>query len=421
VSPKKSFTTYETVLKSWGLSGARDDVERSKTVEVINLDATHYQTKSTDSESAWIVTLEDFKADKTIKCWCGCPSFLTSRWNHADGARACKHQIAVAKEIALHGSIAVPVPAPIISPIDPKSKVIGLGRFVGPQAALMLKGLQMGKVILCAGPTGTGKTLCWSDIAAELRSKLAVRIEGKEGMLDVDFLGNYVPRGDERPWQNGPLAEAILAAQIDPVLLYLDELSRFPREQINMLVGFLNRKSGDELRQEGVSVTGGGPFYLARVPQDNSLVFWCPCENLLIVAAANFGREYAVYPLDPALRRRFTMMLEFKYPEQNTEVALLRERTGLDAKIALALVKVASESRRVHANGELPGQIDTASLMEWALKCVEFSAQTVSEVMAMAALTWTDLVCGRNHDGEVEVSYQQSLGDYLDTLGILTK
>ena len=35
-------------------------------------------------------------------------------------------------------------------------------------------------------------------------------------MLDVDFLGNIVPRQDQRVWQDGPLAEAIQAAQFDP-------------------------------------------------------------------------------------------------------------------------------------------------------------------------------------------------------------
>jgi MoxR-like ATPase len=205
--------------------------------------------------------------------------------------------------------------------------------------------------VLLAGPTGTGKTLAVEEVAQQMPDARLVRIEGKEGMLDVDFLGNIVPREQLRVWQDGPLAEAIQSAQCDPVLLFLDELSRFPREQINLLIGFLNRKSGDICRQEGLNVNGDGPFYVARVPQDNSKVFACPCDHLLIVAAANFGKDYAVYPLDPALRRRFTMIVEFDYPAADAEIDLLERSTGLDRKVVEALVAVAIESRRVHANG----------------------------------------------------------------------
>jgi MoxR-like ATPase len=247
------------------------------------------------------------------------------------------------------------------------------------------------------------------------------RLEGKEGMLDVDFLGNIVPRAQERVWQNGPLAEAIQEAQFDPVIVFLDEMTRFPREQINLLIGFLNRKSGDLCRQEGLNVAGDGPFYVARVPQDNSRVFVCPCDHLLIVAAANFGKDYAVYPLDPALRRRFTMVIEFDYPAAEAEIGLLARAAGLERQRAEALVAVAIESRRVHENGDMPGQIDTASLIEWGRKCVEFSAHTGPQVMDMARLTWGDLVCGRTADGRLDRGHFDALSDHLIALGKLPK
>ena len=95
----------------------------------------------------------------------------------------------------------------------------GLGRFVGRQAQLIYDGLRRGKIVLLAGPTGTGKTLAVEEVAQQMPDARLVRIEGKEGLLDVDFLGNIVPREDLRVWQDGPLAEAIQSAQCDPVLL----------------------------------------------------------------------------------------------------------------------------------------------------------------------------------------------------------
>ena len=221
--------------------------------------------------------------------------------------------------------------------------------------------------------------------------------------------------------RTGRWPKPIQAAQIDPVLLFLDEVTRIPREQINLLIGFLNRKSGDLCRQEDLDVDGDGPFYVARVPQDNSRVFTCPCDHLLIVAAANFGKDYAVYPLDPALRRRFTMVVEFDYPAKDAEIDLLARSAGLERGVAETLVAVAIESRRVHENGDLPGQIDTASLIEWGRKCVEFEAHTSTAVMDMAALTWADLVCGRTPDGRVNPGHFAALRDHLDALGTLPK
>jgi len=318
--------------------------------------------------------------------------------------------------------------APTATPVRPpktKPQVVptlsGLGRFVGRQAQLIYDGLRRGKTVLLAGPTGTGKTLAVEEVAQQLPDARLVRIEGQEGLLDVDFLGNIVPREDQRVWQDGPLAEAIQAAQIDPVVLFVDEITRIPREQINLLIGFLNRKSGDLCRQEYLDVDGDGPFYVARVPQDNSKVFTCPCDHLLIVAAANFGKDYAVYPLDPALRRRFTMVVEFDYPAKDAEIDLLARSAGLDRAVAETLVAVAIESRRVHENGDLPGQIDTASLIEWGRKCVEFEARTATAVMDMAALTWADLVCGRTPDGRVNPGHFAALRDHLDALGTLPK
>ncbi len=303
----------------------------------------------------------------------------------------------------------------------PGGRPNSLGRFVGRQAQLLYDSLRRGKTVLLAGPTGTGKTLAVEDVAQQLPEARLVRVEGKEGMLDVDFLGNIVPREQARVWQDGPLAEAILAAQFDPVLLFIDELTRFPREQINLLIGLLNRKSGDICRQEGLDLIGDGPFYVARVPQDNSRVFACPCDHLLIAAAANFGKDYAVYPLDPALRRRFTTIIEFDYPAKDVEIDLLDRFTGLDRNLAEALVAVAIESRRVHENGDLPGMIDTASLIEWGRKCVEAGARSHGEVMDMAALTWADLVCGRTHDGRVDAGHFNALRDHLEALALLPK
>src|SRR5574338_650492 len=126
-----------------------------------------------------------------------------------------------------------------------------------------------------------------------------------------------------------------------------------------------------------------------------SEIVFCPVQNLRIIAAGNFGRAYAVYDLDPALRRRFETVVEFDYLESAAELALVQRRTGLPEKLAHALVQVAQETRRLMGNGEMPGCVDTGSLLNWAVKCARRKATTVDTVMQAGSLTWADLVCGR--------------------------
>ena len=146
------------------------------------------------------------------------------------------------------------------------------------------------------------------------------------------------------------------------------------------------------------------------------------------MAAGNFGRAYQVYDLDPAVRRRFDTEIEFDYLEYRDELALVRrEAPDLGARAAEALVKLAQETRRLLANGEMPGCVDTASLLNWAKKCVRncgsdsdrSAGNSLSSIMQAAKLTWVDTVCGRDHTGRVNQGAFKALEDYLSSLAIL--
>lgn len=153
-----------------------------------------------------------------------------------------------------------------------------------------------------------------------------------------------------------------------------------------------------------------------------SEIIYCPVSRLRFVAAGNFGKSFAVYDLDPALRRRFTTVIDFEFLPAKVETALIcREHPRLSETMASTLVKVAAETRRMMDNGELPGCIDTASLLNWAGKCERSTAQTAQAVMECARATWADQVCGRNHIGVINTGSFHALKDYLLALGTLTK
>ncbi len=290
--------------------------------------------------------------------------------------------------------------------------------FVGPQGPLLWDAVSAGDNCLLAGPTGTGKTFLTEQVALEGEYTL-VTINGMEGMIDLDIIGAILPQEDgSRKWVDGPLVRAMRAAQYDPVLLFIDEMNRIPREQVNLFVGMMNPKSREICDREGIPVRGEGPFYTLAIPMTGEIV-WCPAKHLRIVAAGNFGSQYAVYELDPALRRRFETVIEFEYPEAELELHLVEAKTGLKGRVAKALVQVAGETRRLYANGELAGCIDTASLLNWARKCKRSAAASVHAVMRQGALVWADLVVGRDHTGRLNREALDALQDYLKSLGVL--
>lgn len=293
------------------------------------------------------------------------------------------------------------------------------GGFVGWQAAALAEALASGDNILLAGPTGTGKTFALHHVVQRMDSFL-VTIEGKEGLTDLDFIGAILPQEDgTRRWVDGPLLRAMRQARLEPVLLFLDEVNRIPRVHLNILLGLMNPKSGQACSQMGMDVDDEGPFYIVEAPMTSEIVT-CPTARLRIVAAGNFGRAYQVYDLDPAVRRRFDTVIEFDYLEYRDELALVRrEAPDLGARAAEALVKLAQETRRLLANGEMPGCVDTASLLNWAKKCERSTGNSLSSIMQAAKLTWADTVCGRDHTGRVNQGAFKALEDYLSSLAIL--
>jgi MoxR-like ATPase len=292
--------------------------------------------------------------------------------------------------------------------------------FVGWQVPALASGLQEGLNVLLAGPTGTGKTYAVQQAVLESLAAL-ITIEGKEGLTDLDFLGAILPQvSGERRWVDGPLLRAMRQAQHEPVVLFLDEINRVRREYLNLLLGLMNPKSQALCERQGLAVAGSAHYYVVEVPLTSEVV-WCPVEHLRVIGAGNFGGDYAVYPLDPAVRRRFDLVLDFDYLSLAQELMLLEARVPLEAKVAQALCLVAQYTRQMRRNGDLPGCIDTASLLNWARLCAQQSARTVAEVMRLGQRVWADLACGRDHLGLVRSAKYAGLTDYLVSQGVLPK
>jgi hypothetical protein len=288
------------------------------------------------------------------------------------------------------------------------------GRFIGWQLQTIVRGLQAGFNLLLAGPTRSGKTVAVEEALLAL-NRLSFFVAGKEGLQDLDVLGALLPDAD-RPgqlrWTDGPLTAAMRAACFEPVVLVVEEINRIRPEHLNVVLDAMNPRPGALLRRQGLSVDEALDYFVVELPLTAEKVA-CPSSHLQWVATGNFGTGYQTYALDPAVRGRFQLALDFDYLNLDDELQLIIARTGIAEPVAHALCLVARNSRDLHRRGELPGVLDTAGLLIWAQLCAQCGARTIADLARTARLVWGDVVGGRDHLGLAQTGKLAGLFDEL--------
>ena len=207
--------------------------------------------------------------------------------------------------------------------------------FVGWQIGALDRAIRHKRNVLLSGYTGTGKTYCFQELAAA-RGFPYVTIQGKEGLLDLDFQGAIVPVANaldlealrrvvtgkagefkealvkfggvpkmvasivwgllsvigvplleavlphflpqRREWVDGPWTRAMRQAVSERVIVFIDEINRIPRHQLNILATVLNPQSRRQLELQGIEPQGESPsetWYVMEVHQTGE-VLTCP-------------------------------------------------------------------------------------------------------------------------------------------------
>ena len=275
------------------------------------------------------------------------------------------------------------------------------------------------------GPTGTGKTTAVHDVVRASGLPM-IAVDGRTGMEDQDFHGAMVPNDDESStkewgWVDGPLTRAWIRAGQEKIILFVDEITRILPRQLNVLIPALNPVAADLISPELlVDVTPSAWYYVLRIEQIGR-EYVCPTQHLAFVAACNIGSQYAVEPLDDALASRLIRPIEVDYLDQEDEAWLVKERAGLAYREALALVRVAWETRRQYENGDLAAPLDPRQLIEWAGRVKGLIGRAGTDRMVemaqrTAGTVWIPSVVGHDHRGILPPGKKEGLLDIVATV-----
>jgi nitric oxide reductase NorQ protein len=153
-----------------------------------------------------------------------------------------------------------------------------------------------------------------------------VTISCHEDLTATDLVGRYLLKGDETLWQDGPLTRAVRSGAI----CYLDEIVE-ARKDTTVLIHSLT----DHRRLLPIDKTG-------------ELV--AAHDNFLLIISYNPGYQSVLKDLKPSTRQRF-VSLEFDYPDEAQEAAIIAHETGVDAELAGRLALIGAKVRNLKEHG----------------------------------------------------------------------
>jgi nitric oxide reductase NorQ protein len=178
--------------------------------------------------------------------------------------------------------------------------------------------------LLLKGPTGSGKTRFVAHMAAQLGLDL-ITVACHDDLSASDLTGRYLLRGGDTVWVDGPLTRAVRQGAI----CYLDEVVEARRD-----VAVVLHPLTDDRR---------------ILPLDRTGETLSAPDDFMLVVSYNPGYQNVLKSLKPSTRQRF-LALEFGYPQEEAEVAIVAAESGLPPNRCRPLVLLA---HRLRALGEI--------------------------------------------------------------------
>jgi len=216
----------------------------------------------------------------------------------------------------------------------------------------ILMGIALNIPMLVWGPHGSGKTTTVEQVNARL-NRPTVRIQHTETTEEAHVLGQMVVRNQQTEFELGPLPLAMLNGWT-----YLADEYDFAHPGVLAVYQ---------------PVLEGKPLYIKEAPPSMRLIK--PHPHFRFIATGNTngsGDDTGLYSGtkigNAANYSRFGLTIRVDYPDDGTEISMLRNRIGLDEDLAGKMVDFAGRIRALHEKGDIsipisPRELIRASLM----------------------------------------------------------
>lgn len=233
--------------------------------------------------------------------------------------------------------------------IDPEYK------FPKEATAVALLGLMTNRPTLTHGPTGSGKSSLWEQIAARINWPV-LRVNHSADMYSCDITGQKVVENGQTTFQYGPLPFAMQQAMI----LILDEWDAVTPEVGFLYQSVLERRPDGNLGTLVLTSNGGEKIhshkYFRMVATSNT---------------AGLGDDKGLYQgtqlQNMAFISRFLLRVKLDYMGVKDETAILAKKfKDLAKEEASNLAKVAKAIRTQFDAGELNAPFSIRDLINWA-------------------------------------------------------
>ncbi|CAA0137504.1 Denitrification regulatory protein NirQ [Mycolicibacterium vanbaalenii] len=179
--------------------------------------------------------------------------------------------------------------------------------------------------VMLKGPTGCGKTRFVEAMAEELGRPL-ITLACNEDLTVADLVGRFLIHDGQTQWVDGPLTRAVRTGAI----CYLDEIV--------------------EARQDTTVVIHPLTDHRRILVIDRTAEVILPADGFQLVVSYNPGYQSVLKDLKESTRQRM-VAISFDYPDEQVEVEIIRDETGIDEPSARHLVAIGSAIRRVDAHG----------------------------------------------------------------------
>lgn len=179
--------------------------------------------------------------------------------------------------------------------------------------------------VLLKGPTGCGKTRFMEYMAWRLKRPL-ITVACHDDLTAGDLVGRYLIQGSETVWVDGPLSRAVRSG----AFCYLDEIVE-ARKDTTVVIHPL----ADDRRILPVDKRGE--------------ILVAPREFMLVISF-NPGYQSIMKDLKPSTRQRF-VSLEFQFPAEEAEVAIVARESGVEESLARGLVRLGAMTRNLKEKG----------------------------------------------------------------------